>query len=154
MKIYLDTCCYCRPFDSARSTQAQVETEAILIENAIELCKIVGIIIVGSVPLTIEFKRIRDNEKRENVIAFYQSAVNERIKLSTDIQTHAQKLIAQDIKKFDAFHIALAEAAGANYLLTVDDKLERAAAKLSLNVKIINPLNFLPEVVKWAQTSM
>ncbi|MDR0305758.1 MAG: PIN domain-containing protein [Chitinispirillales bacterium] len=152
MKIYLDTCCYCRPFDLQRQTQTKVETEAVFVESIIELCKIFGFDILGSVILATEIKRICNIEKRRNVLTFYKSTINERAKLSADVVNRAQEINAQGIKAFDAYHIALAETAQVDYLLTVDEKLERTAEKLTLTLKVINPLMFLPEVSKWAQT--
>jgi len=128
--------------------------EAVLIENAVDLCNMASIPIVGSAAIRTELKYISDNEKLKNVLGFYSSAVSETVKLSPSIENRVRELVEQGIRRFDATHIALAEAAEVDYLLTVDDKLERAASKLILNLKIINPLNFLPEVVKWAQALM
>ena len=51
------------------------------------------------------------------------------------------------LRAFDSLHIAAAEAAEADVMLTTDDKLEKMAAKLELNVKVMNPLKFAWEAI-------
>jgi len=136
----------------ARETHTRVETEAVLIENIIDLCKTASIIIVGSAAIITELRYIRDTEKRGNVLTFYKSATVELIRPTADILSRTQKLIAQGLGDFDAAHVALAEAAKADYVLTVDDDFERTASKLKLTVNVINPSNFLMEVIKWIQS--
>ena len=152
MKIYLDTCCYCRPFDVARQSQTQVEVEAAIIENVVDLCNMTSIPIIGSAAIITELKNIRDIDKQKDVLNFYTSAVSENIVPSESIFNRTQELMDQGITNFDSAHIALAESVGVDYLLTVDDKLERAAARLKLAIKVINPLNFFEEIIKWAQS--
>ena len=51
------------------------------------------------------------------------------------------------IRTFDSLHIAAAEEAKADVLLTTDDKLEKMAEKLELKVKVMNPLKFAWEEI-------
>lgn len=51
------------------------------------------------------------------------------------------------IKTFDGLHLASTEA-GADILLTTDMKFLKAANKLDIKVKIINPIDFLMEVME------
>ncbi len=50
------------------------------------------------------------------------------------------------IRTFDSLHIAAAESANADVLLTTDDKMSNMASKLELKVKVQNPLQFAWEV--------
>ncbi len=50
------------------------------------------------------------------------------------------------IRTFDSLHIAAAESANADVLLTTDDKMSSMASKLELKVKVQNPLQFAWEV--------
>ena len=51
------------------------------------------------------------------------------------------------IRTFDSLHIAAAESANADVLLTTDDKMSNMASKLELKVKVQNPLQFAWEVL-------
>ena len=50
------------------------------------------------------------------------------------------------IRTVDSLHIAAAESANADVLLTTDDKMSNMASKLELKVKVQNPLQFAWEV--------
>jgi len=152
MIIYLDTCCYCRPFDAARHSQERVETETEIIFDTLVICKESGFSVVGSVVLTDEISRISDVTKRESVQSLYAGAVNENIAITASVVRRARELNAQGLGLQDAYHVALAEAANADYLLTADMKLEHAASALKLSIKVISPINFLPEVKKWLRS--
>jgi len=154
MKIYIDTCCYCRPFDAARQSQRRVDVEAVVIENVVDLCKTAAFAVIGSPAVETEIKKIRDDVKRGNVLSFYNTAVSDEVYFTANVLDRARVLTESGIGKFDAYHVALAEAAGADYLLTADIRLEEAASALNLTVKVVNPLTFLPEVMQWAQSLM
>ena len=58
------------------------------------------------------------------------------------------EIIAESsIRSFDAIHIAFAEKGGTDYLLTTDDRLEKACARISTLVKVANPLRYITEVM-------
>jgi predicted nucleic acid-binding protein len=52
------------------------------------------------------------------------------------------------IRTLDRFHLAFAENANVDVLLTTDDKFEKACSKMNLTIKVMNPLNFLLEAMK------
>jgi len=53
----------------------------------------------------------------------------------------------EGIKSFDALHVAGAEAAKADVLLTTDQKLVKAAKRIGTHIPILNPLIWLAEVL-------
>ncbi|MDR2728548.1 MAG: hypothetical protein LBB56_05390, partial [Chitinispirillales bacterium] len=140
-KIYLDTCCYCRPFDE--SEQEKISKERNVIGAILDLSPIMDYTIVGSLALRTEIDEISDTEKHQAVSNFYKSAVNEYIPLTDTIIEHGRIMSATaGLGGFDGLHLAFAESAGADYLLTVDNQFEKASSKLNLKVKVINPLKF------------
>jgi len=152
MVIYLDACCYSRPFDNQDHTaQERVRMEITAIMDALEICKIACFPIVGSPAVIMEINEIRLDWKRQSVTDFYHSTVTEETPITDDIDVRAEVLIAQGVKEFDAYHIAFAELAGADYLLTTDDRLIGASGRLDFNVNVINPLTFMGEYQKWRQ---
>lgn len=66
------------------------------------------------------------------------------IQLNDKIDQRAAEIQNQSkIHTFDSFHIAFAEAAKADVMLTTDDKLEKMASRLQLKVTVMNPLKFV-----------
>lgn len=103
--------------------------------------------IVGSEVLELEIERIRDEQKKLGVKELYK-VVKIRILYTEDIKKRAQEIMSQSkIRTFDSLHIAAAEYAKSDVLLTTDDKLEKMAAALYLKVKVQNPLKFVWEVL-------
>ena len=47
----------------------------------------------------------------------------------------------------DAYHIAYAEINKLDYFITVDKQLLNASNRANLNLKVINPIEFIMEVI-------
>jgi predicted nucleic acid-binding protein len=144
MKLYLDTCCYNRPYDDQTHERIHLEGEAILaIVNKREQTNDE---IIGSLVLDFEMEQIGDIEKQEKAKNFYAQTINKKIEYNNDILKRVKELSGETkIRTFDRFHLAFAENAGADVLLTTDDKFEKACSRLNLKMRVMNPLNFLLE---------
>lgn len=144
MRIYLDNCCYNRPFDDQTQERIHLESEAILIVLQRGQSGIYEII--GSDVLELEMERMCDTAKKQQVQELYKVS-NTHILYTEGIKAHAKEIKEQSkIKTFDSLHIAAAEAGNADIMLTTDDKLEKMSEKLDLKVKVMNPLKFAWEV--------
>ncbi len=66
-------------------------------------------------------------------------AVNERI------STREQVLTRAGLGALDAAHLACAEAAACDYLLTCDDLMLRRSQRVALTLRVYNPLAYLEE---------
>ncbi|MDO9035295.1 MAG: hypothetical protein Q7U51_08845, partial [Methanoregula sp.] len=64
MKIYMDVCCLCRPFDDLQNRKIQLEAEAIL--TILDRCSR-DWELIGSVVIDDEISRMTDVEKRLKV---------------------------------------------------------------------------------------
>ena len=147
MKLYLDNCCYNRPYDDQTQERIHLEGEAIL--AIVNKSKENNDEIIGSPVLDIEMDQIGDVEKREKVKNFYDQTINKKFEYNIDILKRVKELSEQStIKTFDRFHLAFAENAKVDILLTTDDKFERVCSKLVFDIRVMNPLNFLLEVIK------
>ncbi len=83
--------------------------------------------------------------RKEEVL--YETATVE-IPFSQSTRDRAVAIMEESsIRSFDALHIAYAEAGGVDYLLTTDDRLEKACAGIDSTVKIANPLRYITEVI-------
>ena len=146
MVLYLDNCCYTRPFDDQTQDRIHIESEAIL--AILKACEN-GIIKILSSPIVrIEIDKYSNEYKREKVLALY-SLANPDIPFTEEIKKRAEELRAKsNIRLMDSLHVATAEAGEVDAMLTTDDKLIKACSKLNLSVKVINPIVFLLDMVK------
>lgn len=151
MKVYLDTCCYGRPFDDR--TQKTVDDEATAIMTAIDVCHILGHTVVSSFAAVAEIDNIRNVGRRTDIAKFFADNVDEVLGMPTDGSavrelTRAAELQACGIGVIDSHHLAMAEVSGVDFLLTTDKDFLNIAARVNSPVKVINPTNFLPEATK------
>lgn len=145
MRIYLDNCCYNRPFDDQTQERIHLESEAII--TVLQRGQSGLYEIVGSDVLELEMERMHDIVKKQRVKDLYKVS-NMRISYTKEIKERSKIIMGQSkIQTFDSLHIAVAEAAKADVMLTTDDKLEKMAEKLDLNVRVMNPLKFAWEVI-------
>jgi predicted nucleic acid-binding protein len=142
IKIYLDTCCYNRPFDDG--TQESVRNEIAAKQEIQQLVKERKIALTFSFVLLKELSRIKLDFKRELILQYifknsteYISDENFEIILKNAIK--AQKT---GIKKYDSWHIACAEFAKCDYFITVDKRILKYSSE---SLKIANPIDFLEE---------
>ena len=155
MKIYIDVCCYNRPFDNpAHLLQASVQAEITAIMSALEVCRVENFSVIGSPAVVLEINKIQNDVKRRQVMGFYLGAKTEEIQSTDDIEARTQQLIGLGLRMLDSYHVAFSEAANVDYLLTTDTRLVNAAPRMGLKIKVINPIKFLQEYAVWLQSSM
>lgn len=145
MRIYLDNCCYNRPFDDQTQERIHLESEAIL--TILRRGQAGMYQIVGSAILELEMNRMHDVAKMQRVKDLYK-VKDVHVAYTGEIKERSQEIMKQsNIRAFDSLHIAAAEAAEADVMLTTDDGLEKMAARLELKVKVMNPLKFAWEEI-------
>jgi predicted nucleic acid-binding protein len=144
MKIYLDACCFCRPFDDLTQTRNYVESEAIL--ALVKMATASEWVIASSEMIDIELIQISDIEKFDNVVDFYGKA-NDFLVITDEIKQCASEFQKHSIKTYDSIHLALAEENQYDIFLTTDDDFLRAAQKLPLHIQVKNPRVWLMEVL-------
>ncbi len=144
LKLYLDNCCYCRPYDDRKIAKNYLEREAILLIMQMAYDGIYRII--GSDVLEREMSMISNLEKRNAVRVLYDSVIVEKVGLTDSIAKTANEIMkASSVKAFDSLHLASALTI-ADILLTTDTKFLKAANMLGFDMKIMNPLEFIMEV--------
>jgi predicted nucleic acid-binding protein len=139
--VYIDNCCNSRLFDG--DTSPKVKAQADKIRRIIDDRKKDGYVIIGSFVGEAEISKIPDDEKRRAAEQSYKESIDDNIQHSSQIIARARKLESMGLKPMDARHLAAAEAAGADFLLTTDEKFIKRCAKNNLTaVKVIDPLGF------------
>ena len=143
--IYLDNCCYNRPFDDQMQERIHLESEAVL--TILKMGQMNKVVIVGSEILELEMNRMLDENKKQKVLDLYNVA-DMRIPYTDGIRKRAAYIMSiSNIRTFDSLHIASAEEANADVLLTTDDRFEKMAEKLDLKTRVLNPLRFAWEAI-------
>jgi len=147
LKIYLDNCCYNRPFDDQTQDRIHLESEAVLAVLKRRLQN--KDIIIGSKVVELEIGNISNKEKKEKVLALYQ-IIDYSEQYTEAILKRAQEILrTSNIRRLDALHVASAESAKADVMLTTDDKLEKACNRLGLRLRVVNPLKYIMEVMQY-----
>jgi hypothetical protein len=143
--VYLDVCCLKRPFDDQRSVRVQLEAAAVaaLLEGAER-----GRWALVRSPAHDLENGYNPREDRRLATALWLDAASVQVGLSDVTAGRAQQLAGLGFAPLDALHTAFAEAAGARWLATTDDRLialgSRHAAALA--VAIVNPIEVAGQV--------
>ena len=145
IRVYLDTCCYSRPSDDQTQLRVMLESEAIL--DILERATRGDWTIIGSDAVQGELAAIRDPDRRLGAkdLAGYSA---EYVHIDEDQRRRGEALERMGLRGYDSVHIACAEAASADVLLTTDDALIRRARRLQhkLAVRVANPVSWLEEI--------
>jgi len=143
MRIYLDTCSLNRPWDDQTQVRIHLEAEAVI--YIIDAARSGAEELITSDYLLAEILDNPDPQRRADVLALIQSAAA-HVSQRFSIDARARQLSAQQITGYDALHIAAAEAARCDFLLTTDDRLIRRCARAgaAIQVKVLNPFDYPP----------
>jgi len=137
MKVYLDNCCFNRPFDDQSSLIVHLETEAKLYVQ--ELIKQGRLMLLWSFMLDYENKANPFVEIR-SWIARWKKLAMEDCEISDEIQVKSKEFMLLGIKKKDAIHLAYAVQLGAEFFITTD---KRILNKTINEVMCLNPIDFV-----------
>jgi len=142
MKIYLDISVLNRIFDDQTQPRILLETSSFLV--------ILGSILKGE--LDIVNSDILQYENKNNpfperklFVNFVLQKANEISKFDLDIKKRGIEIASLTILAIDALHLASAEKLGVNYFITCDDRIIK---KYSGKIKVINPVDFVQELLK------
>jgi len=139
MKVYVDACCWDRRHDDL--TDKAIKAEAVAIMSIIDMCQVAGHGIVGSAAVLAELQGIPEADLREDTLTFYKNTINIHAKPTENAIKRMYDFRAKGLKNMDSLHLAIAEAADVDVLLTVDKDFERISTNKKLStVKVINPL--------------
>ena len=143
VKVYLDVCCLCRPFDDQKVNRIHLEAEAI--KEVLVRCT-QNWTLVTSHAVSFEISRITDRTRMKKAQKLTDLA-KEHVSITKAVSRRYHEFVEFGIDSADALHIACAESAGA-VLLTTDDEIikiiKRHGNQITIEVK--NPVEWLMEV--------
>lgn len=140
-RIYLDTSIYNRPFDDQGQPKIFLEAQAVIL--ILQMVEAQLIELVSS--------SVLEYENSQNPFPIKQQAMSRSLQMATvrqpvdeAIRQRAEQLSQQGIKAVDALHVACAEAAKCDYLITCDRRLINRCRGMAL--KTLNPVDFILEI--------
>lgn len=142
MKIYMDVCCLCRPFDDQMTGRIRLEVTAV--QEIIRRCAAQEYSLVTSEVIEEELSKIPDIRKRLRVVKIL-SVAHESILIDEGIISRMHELIIPGGDAMDSLHIACAERAGAVLLTTDDGLITFFKFHRDIQVQIENPVIWLRE---------
>ena len=140
--IYLDNCCFNRPYDDQTQlricleTQAKLHIQSLIYEKKIEL--------VWSFILTFENSRNIFSAKRKS-IEQWESISSFFVEKSDEIKIIAEEIMLTGIKAADAAHVACAISGNCDFFITVDKHLLKYKDP---RIIICSPLEFINQYLE------
>lgn len=139
MLIYLDNCCFNRPFDDQKQIRIRIETEAKLF--------IQGEILTGKLLLAwsyiLDYENVANpfTERKETIALWKKRAVSNtgetRILLNI-----AGELNDSGVKAKDSLHVASSIIMQCEYFITTDLSLIKKMANFA-EIKVVSPVDFI-----------
>ncbi len=139
MRVYLDNCCFNRPFDNQSSIRVKLETDAKLyVQLMIKMAKV-----------ELAWSYILDFENAANPFAERKNTIEKWKRLSVvdivendKVLFNASSFAKEGLKAKDALHIACAIEAECGYFLTTDDIVLKKMAG-NREISVLNPTDFI-----------
>jgi len=139
MKVYLDNCCFNRPFDDQKQLRIRLETQAKLaIQEMIKNEKL---------QLAWSFMMDYENSKNNNISRQFE--INKWANLAVEYNIGDDNVLAMakgfqniGMKKKDSLHLACAIDSKCEYFITTDDGILKKS-EIVKKVSLINPVDFI-----------
>ena len=138
MRVYLDNCCYNRPFDEQAQLRVVLETLAKL--NIQQQMRDGVLEYVWSSVLDFEISKSRFLDRSLQIMPWAKGAVI-NVQIDDSIRFRAKEFEANGLKAMDALHVACAEAAECAWFFTTDRGILKKARNL-ISMRVANPVEF------------
>ena len=142
VRLYLNTSALNRPFDDLSQDRVRHEADAVtVLLAAIERREIEWI---TSEYLAYEVAQMPDPERRHRV-ASLAGLASRTVSISPSVARRARDLERFGLRGLDALHIAAAESASCDCLVTTDDRMLHRAARAgtAVHVPVLTPARAL-----------
>lgn len=142
MRIYLDMCCYNRPYDDQEQLKVFLETQSKLyIQSIIKDKKLE---LISSYMLRYECSHNPFEMRRSAILDYIDkntfAYVGDEHRL--EIESKAAEIMKTGIKFKDACHVASAIFAQCEYFISTDKRLLKYKSK---EIKLVTPVEFIME---------
>ena len=142
MRVYLDNCCYNRPFDDQAQLRIRLETEAKL---EIQTQMRMGILeYVWSEMLTGEVSDSPYIKQREKILPWRFGAVV-YVPITEEIIIRAEGYMQWGVKSSDAIHLSCAVESDCDWFFTVDKGILNKVSRIG-GMRVANPMDYVKEM--------
>lgn len=140
MRVYLDNCCYNRPYDDQSQLRISLEAQAKL--HVQDMIKDGELELAASYMLVYENSRNPFDGRRKTVEQFLSDHTSIYIDDSyrEQVGVLAEGIRATGVKPADAIHTACAILSKCDYLLTTDDRLLKYRSE---KIRVMDPTEFI-----------
>lgn len=138
MRIYLDNCCFNRPYDDQSQLRVRLESEAKM--DLQERIRSGEIELVWSYILDFE-NEANPFEERRTAIGAWRSRASQDVSESIELLDQARKLQGLGVKNKDCLHLACAIISQCDYFFTTDDGIFKKKGEIA-GIVVMNPIDF------------
>lgn len=141
-KVYLDNCCYGRPYDDQSQIRIHLEAQAKLaIQSQIVEERY---ILVASSFLLYENSAKQDESVKTHIFEYIDANMRVFVEEGEDpsLGELIKEIMNGGIKTLDASHLASAIYSGCDYFITTDDRILKYRTD---RIRILNPVQFVTE---------
>ena len=139
LKIYLDNCCYNRPFDDLTQLKVNIEANAKIYVQSLIKDKVINL--CYSYISLAEILDCNIEYNRESILDFIAEVDAKYVGYDkSNVNSLANEAISTGVKDKDANHVACAIIGKCDYLLTTDSRLLNYKTD---KIKIVNPIEFV-----------
>lgn len=142
MRVYLDMCCYNRPYDDQSQIKVSLETQAKLhIQDQIQKKQLE---LVASYMLRYECGQNPYEMRRRAIMQFVNTHTAAYVGLERkgEIESMAAVIMNTGVKFKDACHVASAIYAGCKYFISTDKRLLKYQTD---RIRLVTPIEFIAE---------
>lgn len=145
MRIYMDVCCFSRPYDDQSQTRIRIETEAkIVIQQKVKAAQC-DLIWSAILDLECGFNPV---PAQRMAILQWRTTACDLIMIDETVMEDARVLQNHGIGSYDALHAACAMAGRADLFVTTDDRLLRRLQAVDKLTAML-PQNALARMEGW-----
>ena len=139
MRVYLDNCCYNRPFDEQTQLKVRLETVAKLAVQLLMAAHAVEY--AWSDVLTYEVTKNPIKKRRRLILSWKEGAVTDVVS-GQKVVERGKEFEQLGVKPKDALHLASALQAGCDWFLTTDRGILNKVEEIE-GMRVANPIDFI-----------
>lgn len=146
MRLYFDVCCLNRPFDDQTQDRIHLEAEAVI--TILRRVETGDWRWLNSSVVLFEIHQTPNPERKNRLLTLCEAA-SEIIRLDDAMYALAERLKGVGFTSYDALHVACAQHAGVDIMLSTDHKVIKRAAHAGnlVTIRVENPWVWLQEVL-------
>lgn len=145
MRVYLDLCCFNRPYDDQSQTRIRLETEAkLVLQQKIRSleCELLW-------SSALDFENLQNPfEEHRHAIGQWRGLAAALVMADEHVLNLAREAMAFGVGEYDALHVASAIVGKADILVTTDDKLIKRLRQFG-KIKTFFPVDAVAFLENW-----